>query len=121
MKRTFDRDFQLWEYIVSHGMLHVRSPLGPDHATNVDLVFAAVAYISAPTHLPQLSIDEPTAEEATRWTELCGNRWFAGARVFVLVSGGVRHFVVAARLQVSENSDELFLSPFEFGPIRPQR
>ena len=45
-----NRDFQLWEYKVSHGQLLIRSPKDELHSKNLDLIFRGVQFISSPRH-----------------------------------------------------------------------
>ena len=113
MKKTFDkRDFQLWEYRVSHGSLLVRSPKAGSYKTNLDLVFSGVEYVASPRHLISLEIDEPTPDEVRHVRECIASNVHL-EYVTILVAEGRRHFVVAAGLQVSENDMGIFDSPFD--------
>lgn len=102
-----DRRFQLWEYRVSHGALMIRSPKGPDAETNVDLVFSGVEYVACPRMLRGVELVTATAKDVRRAGDGFGPV-VAPDQVFVLLSAGVRHLVVAASCHVSENTDDIF-------------
>ena len=106
-----NRRFQIWEYRVSHGSLLIRSPKGPDAATNVDLVFAGVEYISCPRMMRGLELVSARSVDAQRAAHEAGPL-LATDEVFVLLSAGVRYLVVATSCHVSENTDDIFDSPF---------
>jgi len=112
MSATYpDRRFQLWEYRVSHGALLIRSPKGPDAETNIDFVFSGVEYVACPRMLRGLElVPTATAEDVSRVAEGFG-AVVAPDQVFVLLSAGQRHLVVAASCHVSENMDDIFDIP----------
>jgi len=103
-----DRRFQVWEYRVSHGSLLVRSPKGLHAEKNIDLVFVGVGYMALPRLMRGVSINRGTADDRSVVNEDIGD----DDQVFVLVSEGRRHLVVAAGCQVSENDGDIFDSPF---------
>ena len=105
-----DRRFQVWEYRVGHGSLLLRSPKGQQHDRNVDVVLVGVEYLALPHVLDGLSI-VPASDDDLRRVAVD----FALAdrdSVFVLVSGGKRHLVVASSCEVNENDGDIFDSPF---------
>lgn len=118
MPRTDDRDFQVWEYQIGHGQLLIRSPKSPatasspERRTNIDLVFLGVEYMRLPSELRGLTLAPATAEELQLLEAALGRApepdW-----VRMLVSGGKRFTVVAARVISSENDWDIFDSPFE--------
>jgi hypothetical protein len=110
-----DRRFQLWRYDVSHGSLLIRSPKGPDVEGNVDLLFAGVEFLSAPRHLRGLVVESASADDLSRAQEAMG-REVAAERLFVLVSNGHRHLVVAAGSEVRQHDGDIFDDPFESPP-----
>jgi len=114
-----DRDFQVWEYQVSHGHLLLRSPKkpasqrGPEQITNLDLHFWGVEYFELPRQLSGLEVVEPTPDE------IDGLKRFVKCpisteNVSILMSEGHRFPVVCAGLKVSENEWDIFESPIEF-------
>jgi hypothetical protein len=114
-----NRRFQLWEYTVSHGVLLVRSPispLGPDGTiatNNIDLFFVDVIFISAPRFMDGVTLEEGNAEDIKRAETLLNSSLYDSS-VFVLNSGGCRHWVVAAYCKVDENEMDLFENYFSF-------
>lgn len=110
MRRTFPgRRFQLWEYRVGHGALLIRSPRGPNVETNIDLVFSGVEYVACPRMLRGVELVSATDEDAQRVSDAFGTV-VAPDRVFVLLSAGARHIVVALTCHVNENLDDIFES-----------
>lgn len=107
-----DRQFQLWEYKVSHGSALIRSPRGPSASTNVDIVVVGVEYLSLPTLLRGVIVEEGTAKEQAQMSGLLG-RMLADEGVWALVSSQVRYLVVGVQLDVRENTMDIFESPFE--------
>lgn len=106
-----DRDFQLWEYKVSHGCLLIRSPKGPEIAKNVDLICVGVDYLAAPRHIRGIELVEGTAEEITTLSHLLGKD-IQPTNLRVIVSEGRRFPIVAVGFKFSENEDDIFHSPF---------
>jgi hypothetical protein len=113
MQDFSQRNFQLWEYRVSHGSLLIRSPMGPGISENVDLVCRGVEYLSAPRHIQGLDITEATREELENLSSLLG-KVVPSSRVRVISSQGRRFPIVAASFTLSENDADIFDSPFEF-------
>jgi hypothetical protein len=112
MKKCFNgRDFQLWEYNVSHGQMLVRSPKSPTQSVNVDIAFVGVEYVDLPRHLRGLEIDDPTAAEVACAAERLGKSTKA-KEVTVLIAGSKRYLVVATFVKVTESDMEIFDSPF---------
>ncbi|GHH66490.1 hypothetical protein GCM10017772_06500 [Promicromonospora soli] len=107
-----DRRFQLWEYRVSHGGLLIRSPRGPNEAANVDLVFDGVEFISCPRLMRGLRLDSADANDMRRVRDATGREIGPRDEVFVLVSQGSRHLVVASSLRTDWHSRDIFDSPF---------
>ncbi len=92
----------------------MRSPISPDEATNIDIVFYAVEYLDIPSHLPGVEFVEPTSEEVSQIEKHHG-RDFSDSTIFCLASGGRRFFVVALTYKVYENELELFDSILTYG------
>lgn len=105
-----DRRFQIWEYQVGHGSLLIRSPKGSEGEKNVDLVFVGVDYLAVPRLLYGVTLDHGTDEDRSFVVEAIGD--IEPERVYVLISRGCRHPVVAVACQVSENDSDIFDSPF---------
>ena len=106
------RRFQLWEYRVSHGSLLIRSPMGPEEQTNVDVLFDGVEYIGCPRMMRGLSVREGRVDDELQ-AEACVGAVILPERLLVLVSEGVSYYVVASACRVEENQADIFDSPFE--------
>jgi len=105
-----DRRFQLWEYRVSHGSLLVRSPKSADSAHNVDVVFVGVDYLAVPRVLEGVTIERGLEDDRELLNGTVGE--VDPDRLFVLISAGRRHYVVAVACRVSESDTDIFDSPF---------
>lgn len=105
------REFQFWEYRVSHGSALIRSPAGNGDTRNVDILFAGVKYISIPRMFLEIEICDATADEIEEIGEFVdlSNREDS---IYILRSGIQRHRVVAAHMWVDTNDMEIMASPF---------
>lgn len=59
----FKRDFQIWQYSVSHSQLLLRSVKGNKHKTRIDVLFKGVDLMHIPTHFSGFRISEIAKEE----------------------------------------------------------
>jgi hypothetical protein len=105
------RQFQLWEYHVSHGFLLIRSPAGPGVVQSIDIVFAGVEYLAAPRHLGEIVVSEATADEIYRLEEILQKK-LVSSHVWVMQGSRERFPVVAAALKIQEHACDIFDSPF---------
>lgn len=71
---TKGREFQLWEYRVSHGSLLIRSPAGPGFETSIDIICVGVEYLAAPRHLGEITVSEATGAEIESLEEILGKK-----------------------------------------------
>lgn len=109
------RSFQLWEYNAGRGGLLIRSPRGAGSDSNVDLIFDQVEYLACPQSLPDLALVHAEDDDQARAGAALGIETVPG-RVFVLLSQGQRHLVVAASCRVIEHVGDPLASPFQ--PVR---
>lgn len=108
-----DREFQLWDYWVSHSQLLIRSPLNENEGvmTNLDIIFRGVDYLALPSGPFKLRLCEASDEEsALALSESKPGAISPGGNVFVLFCEGSKHYVIAYSFEVSENTLELFES-----------
>ena len=107
------REFQTWSFVVSHGRLLVRSPGIGGEKCNVDIVFVGTQYMSLPRHLPNLRIDDPTAEELSSVKSALGElgRTFSVLTTKIMVVDGIRHPVASVGHYVETNDLEIFENP----------
>jgi hypothetical protein len=108
---TKGREFQLWEYHVSHGSLLIRSPAGPGFETSIDIICLGVEYLAAPRHLGEIIVSEATGAEIERLEEILFKKLLP-SRVWALQGSRQRSLVVAVALKVQEHRGDIFDSPF---------
>lgn len=108
---TKGRNFQLWEYHVSHGSLLIRSPVDLNFDLNIDIICTGVEYIAAPRHLGEITVCSPE-EEDVKIVEGILRKKVPPSRVWVLKSSHARFLIAAASLQVREYRGGRFDSPF---------
>lgn len=106
------REFQLWEYHVSHGSLLIRSPAGPGFEVSIDIICIGVEYLAAPRHLGEITVSEASADEIEKLEQILGKKLVA-SRVWALQGSRERSLVVAAALKVEEHHGNIFDSPFQ--------
>jgi hypothetical protein len=111
LELTKGREFQLWEYRVSHGSLLIRSPAGPQFEANIDIICVGVEYLAAPRQLGEIVISEATEVEIEKLEDIL-NKKLPSSRVWVLQGGRHRSLLVAVALRVQEYRGNIFDSPF---------
>jgi hypothetical protein len=109
---TKGREFQLWEYHVSHGSLLIRSPAGPKFKTSIDIICVGVDYLSASRHLGEIFVSTASDAELRRLEEILGKK-IPPSRVWLLKNLRERALIVAAELRISEFQGDIFDSPFK--------
>ena len=97
-----ERNFQIWDYRVSHAQMVIRSPGENWDGPHLDLHFSDVGYMRIPTLLRGLSIVPATEGELTEAMLAMGEGRFDASWVWILKSAGSRHLVVAGSLLVAE-------------------
>jgi hypothetical protein len=105
------RQFQLWEYRVSHGSLLIRSPAGPGIETSVDIVCVGVEYIAAPSYLGEVVFSDATSSEMQMLSSML-RKPVSSSQVWVLEGLFGRCLLVAVALIVKEHLGDIFESPF---------
>jgi hypothetical protein len=108
---TKGRDFQLWEYHVSHGSLLIRSPAGPEFETSIDIICVGVDYLSAPRHLGEVNVSQAAVAETAKLEGILQKKLLP-SRAWSLQSSRGRFFLVAAALKIQEYRGGIFDSPF---------
>ena len=107
-----NRNFQLWEYCVSHGSLLIRSPKVEEFKENIDIKFYGVSYVAAPRFLGEVSLLNANDDELNSLSVAIGKP-VAVDNAFVLESKGVRHLIVAVGVKIDANELDIFESPFK--------
>jgi hypothetical protein len=92
---SFQREFQIWLYTVSHAQLLLRSNRSNRHATRVDVLFKGVKAIQLPTSLQGLSMAKAPRTEALETSRKFGVQLRANEDVFVCRGSNYAGFVIA--------------------------
>jgi hypothetical protein len=100
-----DREFQLWDYTVSHAQLLLRSPATTSEPFNVDIVFLGVKELDLPTSLKGLTMTR--SEHPTPAGRGPRDR-------YKLTSDGKEYTIVAAAFRIYKNHLDLKESSLEF-------
>jgi hypothetical protein len=111
---TKGRQFQLWEYRVSHGSLLIRSPAGPGRETSIDIICTGLEYLAAPRHLGEITVSGATRDEVDCLQKVL-QRQLSPSCVWALETLSARFLIVAASLKVQEHPGDIFESPFDYG------
>lgn len=104
-----NRRFRLWDSRVSHDQLLIRSPATPEIATNIDIVFWGVEFISFPTLFRGPEIERGSDERDAGLISVQPTN----GELFVIVSDEKRFAIVAAGFKVLENTLDIFESSLE--------
>ena len=112
-----NREFNIWEYHVSHGSLLLRSPKRENFDTNVDIIFAGVEYISGPTILGFLEFSKPTEAERSLVGKAINTR-MNGCTLWAWNTEwntkSARLLIAGGWFKICENAYPIVSSPFEF-------
>jgi hypothetical protein len=81
-------------------------------------MFYNVEYMDLPSALVALKIDEPNESDMAFVKDRIGAVPDAEKRLFILVSRGQRHIVVAGEVAIAESSMGVFESPFNLAPVK---
>jgi hypothetical protein len=100
-----DRDFQLWDYTVSHAQLLLRSPATTAEPFNIDIVFLGVKELDLPTSMRGLTMTGP---------EPLLDAGRSPRDRYRLTSGGKEYAIVAAAFRIYKNHLDLKESSLEF-------
>ena len=98
-----DRVFRIWDWSVSHCRLLIRSPRSEhnEQEQNIDLAFYGVFYMELRESMNGLTIASPNAEdEAYLRTKTTPD---AHSQYYVIESSGMKCFVGAVQLEITEN------------------
>jgi hypothetical protein len=109
---TKGRNFQFWEYHVSHGSLLIRSPAGPGIETSVDIICVGVEYLAAPRHLGEITVCLATEAEVEHLEKVLQKK-LSPLHVWVFEGASDRFPIVGAGLDVREHPGNIFHSPFD--------
>jgi hypothetical protein len=92
---SFQRRFEVWLYIVSHGQLLLRSNRSEKFSTRIDVLFKDVAAMALPTAFDELSIAEVSTDVARDLNVQLGVWRLERRKVFAIRGANFRGYVVA--------------------------
>ncbi len=106
------RQFQLWEYRVSHGSLLIRSPPPGQHiGTSIDIICVGVEYLAAPRFLGEITVSQAPETEFESLKKVLG-RELPHSKLWTLQGPRGRFLVVGVALKIQEHWGDIFDSPF---------
>ena len=105
------REFQFWEYFVSHGMLLIRSPNTPTVSGIVDIIFGDVDYVSLPRFLLEIEFGNATPDEIKHLSDKLRTPIVSPDDVWVLQNKYSRFFIVARALSIQLHHGSMFEPP----------
>ena len=111
---SWDREFQVWQYSVSHSVLLLRSVDSDRHPTRVDVLFPAVEVMKLQPTYSSLLIEKASLDEQAEFLERQSMQISHGA-LFIINEG--RGFAWAADCHWHEDDGD-YRSPSRFGPLR---
>ena len=109
------RTFQCWEYRVSHRQLLIRSPRALETTTNFDIAFYGVKFFELATSIKGIELGAASSGDRARVGGKC-RELRDDDTVYCLQSEAQRFFVVATGHIISENTMDIFQSPFDVPP-----
>jgi len=115
-----NREFQIWQYSVSHSSLLIRSPYNKSMNINcnVDIYFSDVRYMAIPKFLGEILMVEPNESEKKYLEKIMNeNLKLEDITVLESINNGFRYHIIAMEPIVELNNMELFqtkvINPFE--------
>jgi len=113
-RSALERRFRVWDYNVSHKQMLIRSPHGADDPMNFDILFFGVEYVDLASTMKGVSFDQPTDRDYEAVAQRMGKSVQIPKKLFVIVSSGIRYYVVAAYMNVQENQLDFMESSLEY-------
>jgi len=108
---TKNREFNVWEYHVSHGSLLLRSPKRENVDTNIDIVFTGVEYICGPSILGVIDFSSPTETELRVVFDAIANK-MERCTLWAWNTKSSRLLIAGLSFEINENKHEITSSPF---------
>lgn len=103
---TSNRYFTLFDFLISHGQLLLRSSKNDKYTDNVDIIFFDVQYIQLHISLHGLSVSCPDKSELANLIQLSSSSTAAGKQIFEIKSGDANYYIAASYFTVYENQLE---------------
>ncbi|MFG2594567.1 hypothetical protein [Streptomyces sp. NPDC048462] len=110
----WEREFQVWQYSVSHSTLLLRSVNVEGFETRIDVLFTAVELMHLQPYCARLEISEATSVERGR---ILGDQLAAELPGTLYLLNGGEGYVLARRCSWHEDLGDHH-TPSKFGPLR---
>ena len=125
---SFQRNFQVWLYSVSHGQLLLRSNRTEDFSTPIDVVFNTridvlfknVAAMALPTLFDGPSVAETATDEAPDLNIQLGAWPIQNRKVFAIWGANFSGYVVAGAVFWREDEGHHFNKSYFEGSLNPR-
>jgi hypothetical protein len=105
-----DREFSIVVYLISHGLLLLRSGHSEARPTRVDILFQDVRWIGIPTSMSGVRIEEGQLTDIPVALTPAVERDADGLSVFRLISEGVTHCLLASSsISSTEHEKNFFM------------
>ncbi|HEU5378087.1 MAG TPA: hypothetical protein VFV38_21910 [Ktedonobacteraceae bacterium] len=103
-----DRVFAVWKYTISHRQLILRSVKDQERgiSTRIDLLFKPVAWMSLPTSLSDVRVEEASPEHVQFMTTTSGVTLQGSEKLFVLQGNQTQGYVAASLYALDESTRE---------------
>lgn len=103
MPLSVPREFQIWEYTVSHGQLLLRSTKANIHKTQIDVLFKNVVFIQLPARFQGLTISEIASDDPRAAAVSLGEFSLLGQTIFLVEGDAWTGVVVAGAVYFLED------------------
>ena len=103
---NFARDFQVWEYVVGHRQLLIRSTKAAGLLTRVDVLFKDVAAINLPTTFAGLTVSEASERDSAHAELQLGSSTVRGEKLFMVHGSNYKGYILAAAVAWHEDEGE---------------
>lgn len=98
-----DRYFVVFDVVVSHGQLLLRSQKNDKHSSNIDIIFFDTTYIQLFTMLYGVSLKVIDKKEFASYPKVTQYLEGPHNRLFEIQSGEDKYYIAASFVQVYEN------------------
>ncbi len=98
-----ERYFTVWEYIVSHGQLLLRSDKRAGYDENIDIIFYDTSFIQLFTSLQGIIVRVVDKKSITNYNTLNEYLSYETKNLFEIESNGEKYYIAASFVKVYEN------------------
>ena len=111
-----DRYFTLFDIVISHGQLLLRSQKTPENEDNIDIIFSDTNYIQTFSRLRGICIKKiQNSKDIISYGTVEKYLSYDNNNIFEIESNGERYYIAASFVKVFENKLEFNESSLNFG------